>query len=210
MERIGNKLPHPITLFTLFAVVTIILSAVLSAFGVSATGQLVSGGELQENTVMVTMLGVGVAEQSGLIHTLLKSTVKITPKKFITPMVVFLGVMSNVANDAGYVILIPLGAMVFRAYGRYPMAGLAASTFLVTILGTWVTNHIVEPRLGEFNGTVHGEEDNSLRMISEIERKGMRNAILVAFLYAVILVFAQKYDKQAGIGTLTATRYHIA
>ena len=131
MERIGNKLPHPITLFTLFAVVTIILSAVLSAFGVSATGQLVSGGELQENTVMVTslltkegiaymlthavsnftnyaplgmtlvaMLGVGVAEQSGLIHTLLKSTVKITPKKFITPMVVFLGVMSNVANDA--------------------------------------------------------------------------------------------------------------
>jgi aminobenzoyl-glutamate transport protein len=46
MERIGNKLPHPITLFTLFAVVTIILSAVLSAFGVSATGQLVSGGEL--------------------------------------------------------------------------------------------------------------------------------------------------------------------
>ena len=77
--------------------------------------------------VLVAMLGVGVAEQSGLINTLLKRTVTITPAKLITPVVVFLGVMSNIASDAGYVILIPLGAMIFRAYGRHPLAGLAAA-----------------------------------------------------------------------------------
>ena len=158
IEKIGNKLPHPIALFALFAGAVIVLSAVLSAAGVSATGELVSGGELKETTVsvvslltkegitymlthavsnftnyaplgmtLVAMLGVGVAERSGLINALLKSVVKITPARFISPMVVFLGVMANVANDAGYVILIPLGAMIFRAYGRHPMAGLAAA-----------------------------------------------------------------------------------
>ena len=158
IEKIGNRLPHPVALFTLFVGGIIVLSAVCAALGVSATGELISGGTLTETTVtavslltkegitymltqavnnfttyaplgmtLVAMLGVGVAEQSGLINALLKSTVKITPARFITPMVVFLGVMSNVASDAGYVILIPLGAMIFRAYGRHPMAGLAAA-----------------------------------------------------------------------------------
>lgn len=146
---------------------------------------------------LVAMLGVGLAEQSGFIHTSLKAAVRITPEKWITPALVFLGVMSNVASDAGYVLLIPLGGLVFEAYGRHPIAGMAAafagvsggfsanllvgamdtlltgitqtavdilnpnyqvavmgnyiflavSTFLITILGTWVTNKWVEPRL---------------------------------------------------------------
>lgn len=271
IEKVGNRLPHPITLFTLFAGIVVVLSAVLSALGVSATGELVSGGELRETTVsvvslltkegitymltnavknftnyaplgmtLVAMLGVGVAEQSGLINALLKSTVKITPARFITPMVVFLGVMSNVVNDAGYVVLIPLGALIFRAYGRHPMAGLAAafagvsggfsanllvgaldallagisqtavtiidpnyqvavmgnyyflavSTFLVTILGTWVTDKIVEPRLTAFSGEVSGEEDKSLTTITSEEKRGMRNAGLIAGVYVTIIVLA--------------------
>jgi len=158
IERVGNKLPHPIALFAMFALTVIIVSAVCAAFGVSATGELISGGELKETTVtavslltkdglayifskavsnftsyaplgmvLVAMLGVGVAEQSGMINALLKRTVQVTPKALITPVIVFLGVMSNIASDSGYVILIPLGAMVFRAYGRHPMAGLAAA-----------------------------------------------------------------------------------
>lgn len=77
--------------------------------------------------VLVAMLGVGVAEQSGLINALLKQTVKVPPKSLITTVVVFLGVMSNIASNAGYVVLIPLGTTVFRACGRHPMAGLAAA-----------------------------------------------------------------------------------
>ena len=165
---------------------------------------------------------------------------KITPARFITPMVVFLGVMSNVASDAGYVILIPLGAMIFRAYGRHPMAGLAAafagvsggfsanllvgaldallagitqtavsildpnyhvavmgnyfflaaSTFLVTILGTWVTDKIVEPRLAVFSGEVQSEEDQSLTTITPEEKRGMRNAGLVALFYVAVIILA--------------------
>ena len=77
--------------------------------------------------VLVGMLGIGIAESSGYIGTLLKKVVSITPSKLIVPVVVFLGIMSNMASDAGYVILIPLGALIFMAYGRHPLAGIAAA-----------------------------------------------------------------------------------
>ena len=276
IEAIGNKLPHPIALFAVFALAIVVISAICSVLGVSATGELVvklddGTSALQETTVtavslltkegltymltqavhnfttyaplgmvLVAMLGVGVAEHSGLINALLKAAVKVTPAKLITPMVVFLGVMSNIASDAGYVILIPLGAMIFRAYGRHPMAGLAAafagvsggfsanlligtldpllagisqsaatiidpdyevavmgnffflfvSTFLITILGTFVTNKIVEPRLGKYDNSLSGEEDDTLTTITDKERKGLKNAGIVAFLYVAVIVIA--------------------
>ena len=271
IEAVGNKLPHPVALFAGLALIIVVLSAILSATGLSATGELISGGELKEQTVtvvslltkdglaymltncvsnfttyaplgmvLVAMLGVGVAEQSGLINTLLKRTVTVTPAKLITPVVVFLGVMSNIASDAGYVILIPLGAMIFRAYGRHPLAGLAAafagvsggfsanlligtldpllagisqaaasiidpnyevavmgnywfmfaSTFLITILGTIITDKIVEPRLGKYTGEVHGEEDLSLTTITDVEKKGLRNAGIATLIYIAVIAIA--------------------
>lgn len=271
IETIGNRLPHPIALFAVLVAAVVVLSAICAGLGVSATGELIVDGKLQETTVtavsllsregltfmlsnvvsnftsyaplgivLVAMLGVGVAEQSGLINTMLKSAVKVTPEKLITPMVVFLGVMSNVASDAGYVILIPLGAMIFRAYGRHPMAGLAAafagvsggysanllvgsldpmlagisqtaasiidpgyevsvmgnyyflivSTFLITFLGTIVTDRIVEPRLEAFSGEVHGEEDHTLTKVSDLEHRGMRNAGTAALLYVLVVAAA--------------------
>lgn len=271
IEAVGNRLPHPITLFAIFSLAIILVSAICAAMGVSATGELISGGELKETSVtavsllnrdglayifssavtnfttyaplgmvLVAMLGVGVAEQSGLINALLKRTVQVTPKTLITPMVVFLGVMSNIASDAGYVILIPLGAMIFRAYGRHPMAGLAAafcgvsggfsanllvgtldpllvgitqtavsiidpeyhvsvmgnyyflavSTFLITLLGTFVTDKIVEPRLEAFDGQVLSEEDQSLTTITDDERKGLKRAGIVALIFVALVVIA--------------------
>lgn len=77
--------------------------------------------------VLVTMLGVGCAEGSGYLSALMKKAVSVTPTMIVTPMLVFLGVMSNVASDIGYVVLIPIGAVVFMAYGRHPLAGLAAA-----------------------------------------------------------------------------------
>lgn len=271
IERIGNRLPHPIALFAIFSIALVVISAICSAFNVSVTGELIVNGTLQETTVssvslltkegltfmltnavtnfttyaplgmvLVAMLGVGVAEQSGLINTMLKSAVKITPAKWITPAVVFLGVISNIASDAGYVILIPLGAMIFRAYGRHPMAGFAAafagvsggysanlligsldpllagitqaavseidpnyevsvmgnyyflfvSTFLITILGTFVTNKIVEPRLGKYDSSLLTQEDDSLTSISANEKKGLRNAAIVAFSFILLVILA--------------------
>ena len=190
--------------------------------------------------VLVAMLGVGVAEQSGMIDTLLKRMVKSTPKALLTPMIVFLGVMSNIASDSGYVILIPLGAMVFRACGRHPIAGLAAafagvsggfsanlligtldpllagitqaavsildpayqvqvmgnytfmcaSTLLITLLGTIITDKIVEPRLNAFGGELESEEDASLMTITEVEHKGLRNAGIAALIFIAAIVIA--------------------
>src|SRR3712207_3554404 len=62
-------------------------------------------------TVLVAMLGVGLAEETGLIQAILKKSVLKAPKKFVTMIIVLLGVMSNIASDAGYIVLIPLGAM---------------------------------------------------------------------------------------------------
>lgn len=271
IERAGNKLPHPVALFAMLALLIVAISAICAAMGVSATGELISGGELKETTVtavslltkdglaymftkavsnftsyaplgmvLVAMLGVGVAEQSGMINSLLKQTVKVTPKALITPVVVFLGVMSNIASDSGYVILIPLGAMVFRAYGRHPMAGLAAafcgvsggfsanllvgtldpllagisqtavsiidanyqvqvmgnyffmaaSTFLITIVGTLITDFLVEPRLEKFGGEVLADEDTSLTTITPEEKKGLRAAGIALLVYVVLIVAA--------------------
>ena len=160
VEAVGNRLPHPITLFFLFCLATVLLSALCAALGVSVTATLLNRAtntlEVQTvsavsllsregilfmltravsnftsfaplGVVLVAMLGVGVAEGSGYLPALLKKAVQITPRRLLTPAVVFLGVMSNVASDAGYVVLIPLGALMFQACGRHPLAGLAAA-----------------------------------------------------------------------------------
>ncbi len=271
IERAGNALPHPVILFAIFALAVVVISAICAALGVSATGDLVSGGELKETTVtavslltkeglaymftsavnnfttyaplgmvLVAMLGVGVAEKSGMINSLLKNVVRVTPAKLLTPMIVFLGVMSNIASDAGYVILIPLGAMMFRACGRHPIAGLAAafagvsggfsanllvgtldpllagitqaavsildpsynvqvmgnyffmfvSTFLITILGTIITDKVIEPRLGSYSGELNDEEDLSLMEVSAQEKKALRNAGIAALIFVALIVIA--------------------
>lgn len=159
VERVGNTLPHPVTMFAGLALVIVLLSAVLAALGISAEGEVIDSKTLEITrqhvrvvslldreglvymltnmvsnftsfaplgVVLVTMLGVGCAEGSGYLTALMKKAVSVTPASIVTPMLVFLGVMSNVASDVGYVVLIPLGAVVFLAYGRHPIAGMAA------------------------------------------------------------------------------------
>lgn len=160
VERVGNRLPHPITLFSLFTLIMILLSALCAMLGLSATGEMIDPQTMEIRTqtvyavsllsregivymltsmvsnftgfaplgvVLVTMLGIGCAEGSGYLSALLQKMVSVTPRKIITPAIIFLGVMSNLATDIGYVILIPVGALVFMASGRHPMAGIAAA-----------------------------------------------------------------------------------
>ena len=71
-------------------------------------------------TVLVAMLGIGVAEKSGLISTGLRLMVHAAPKRLLTFVIVFAGVMSNMASDVGYVLLVPMGAIIFLSVGRHP------------------------------------------------------------------------------------------
>ncbi len=101
--------------------------------------------------VMVIMIAIGVAEHSGLIAAGVRKMVLSTPAKLITPAVVFAGVMSSIAADAGYLVLVPLGAVVFYGMGRHPLAGLAAA--FAGVSGGFSANLLItslEPLLGGF------------------------------------------------------------
>jgi aminobenzoyl-glutamate transport protein len=152
IERAGNRLPDPVTLFILGAGIVLVGSHLAVVWGwevahptragetVGARSLLVGEGlrwvwlHLVENftsfhplgVVLVAMIGIGVAERTGLIGALLKIMVVLTPRSLLTPAVVFVGVMSSMAADAGYVVLPPLAALVFAKAGRSPMVGLAA------------------------------------------------------------------------------------
>jgi aminobenzoyl-glutamate transport protein len=152
IEVVGNRLPDPAILFLLLMVVVWILSWALSGvvFGAlhPATGDaiqirnLLTGDEIARflstmvttftsfaplGVVLVAMLGVGVAEHSGFINAGLKMLLRVTPLTLLTPMLILVAIISHTAVDAGYVLVIPLGGVIFYAAGRHPLAGIAAA-----------------------------------------------------------------------------------
>lgn len=152
VERVGNKLPDPAMLFVGLLVIVWVLSWLLSYVTFSVedprTGQPIqvinqlSGGSFTAfltglvtnfvtfgpvGTVLVAMLGIGVAEHSGFITTGIRALLNVTPKWLLTPMVILVGIVSHTAVDAGYVLVIPLGGVIFYAAGRHPLAGIAAA-----------------------------------------------------------------------------------
>ena len=152
VEKAGNALPHPAALFGIFGVITLVLSAIGGYFhwhGIHpATGEQVEVVNLLSRDgihrilldmvdsytgfaplgiVMVAMLGIGIAESSGLIKAAINALLIKAPAKLITFMVVFTGLLSNVASDIGYLLIIPLGGVIFHALGRHPIAGISAA-----------------------------------------------------------------------------------
>lgn len=77
--------------------------------------------------VLVALLGVAVAEHTGFINAGIKYLLRLTPRKLLTPALVLVGILSHSAGDTGYVLVIPLGGMIFAAAGRHPVAGIAAA-----------------------------------------------------------------------------------
>ena len=152
IERIGNALPNPATLFLLMATLVVIASALLTAWGASVVhpgdGSIIRpvnlltaegirrmfteavrnfSGFAPLGTVLVAMLGIGVAEGTGLIAVAMRAFVMATPRRLLTLSIVFIAVNGSQAADAGLIILPPLGAALFAAAGRHPLAGLAAA-----------------------------------------------------------------------------------
>ena len=243
---VGNRLPHPATLFFMMAALVALLSWWASAAGLQAlhpaTGEIIKVRNLLDadgirwiytnvehnfvefpplGLVLVIMIGIGVAEGSGLFTVLVRQLVLGAPKKLITASIIVAGIFSHLASEVGYVILIPLGAMIFHALGRHPMAGFAAafagvsagfgsnfligsvdpilaglstsaaniidpemninpmvnyffmvaSAIMVVFVGTWITEKIVEPRLGTYHGT---EKPLEIEQITSKEKKGLK------------------------------------
>ncbi|WP_163837187.1 AbgT family transporter [Providencia stuartii] len=189
-------------------------------------------------TVLVALLGVGIAERAGLLSAAMRLVVIKAPRKLTTVAIVFAGIMSNTAAELGYVVLIPLAAIIFHSLGRHPLAGLAAafagvsggysanllfvdpllsgitqqaaqiidptytvgaeanwyfmfaSTFLITILGYFITEKIVEPQLGPYQGGGVDEDEDKLRADAEVtplEKKALFWASVTFWGLAAIL-----------------------
>ncbi len=184
IEKVGNALPHPATLFLLFAVGIIFVSGFVSLFDFSVehpgTGETITVvnllsvkglhlilTEMVENftsfaplgTVLVAMLGIGIAESSGLIGTALRLLVIKAPKRLLTFVIVFAGILSNTASEVGYVLLVPLAAVIFLAVGRHPIAGLAAA--FAGVSGGYSANLL----LGTIDPLLAGLSEEAARII---------------------------------------------
>jgi aminobenzoyl-glutamate transport protein len=152
IERAGNALPHPASLFAILAAAVVLVSAAASALDLSVThpgtGQPVRPVSLLSlpglhrmlteavrnftgfaplGTVLVAMLGMGIMESSGLIGSVLRRLVIWAPPRLLTAVIVFAGVMSNAAAEIGYVLLVPLAGTIFLSVGRHPIVGMAAA-----------------------------------------------------------------------------------
>jgi aminobenzoyl-glutamate transport protein len=93
--------------------------------------------------ILIVMIGVGVAEISGLVAALIRKLVASAPRATLTYIIVFLGIISSIASDAGYLVLIPLGAAAFHSVGRHPLAGMAAA--FAGVAGGFGVNLLITP-----------------------------------------------------------------
>ena len=183
VERVGNKVPHPVVIFVLLIGLVILLSHVFYLTGTSVTYQTINtethaaeeattsvrsllsrdgirfmyAGVVQNfmnftavGVIIVAMLGVGVAETAGLIKAMIRKLVMVAPPAALTYILVFIGVISSIAADAGYLVLIPLAAAAYLSVGRHPLAGLAAS--FAGVAAVFSVNIFVKPLDGMLVG----------------------------------------------------------
>lgn len=166
IEVAGNKLPDPAVLFLILMFAVWVVSAFLAPVAFSEirpntgepirvisqlTPQALSTfmtsmvktftGFHPLGVVLVALLGVGVAEHTGFINACLKAMLSFTPRLLLTPMVVLVAIVSHTAADAGYVLVIPLGGIIFYAAGRHPLAGIAAA--FAGVSGGFSANFII-------------------------------------------------------------------
>lgn len=303
IERVGNKVPHPVMMFLYLIIGVIVLSQILALLGISVTEEVAVpvisqnaiteirgalGGSvvpydpdtgkfleipdyvIQEQTIpirgllsseginfifttfvtnfstfavvgvtFVALMGAGVAEEAGLMNALIRKLVAVAPAGALTFIIIFVGVLSSLASDAGYLILIPLAAAAFASVGRHPLVGLAAayagvaclftvnvipsptdamlteitnesialaggapisivanwffnigSSLILAVVATIITNRIVAPRLGTWNGTATAAADDKPAITPEDEARGLRSALFgfVGVLALVLLL----------------------
>ena len=224
VEWLGNLLPHPVTLFAIFALGVVVLSGITggllewevvdprpegskgrAADGMIRAVSLMNGDgfrQIIENlvsnfvgfvplgTVLVALLGVGVAEKSGLLSAAIRLVVLNAPKVLVTTTLVFAGVLSNTASEMGYVVIVPMGAVIFYSLGRHPLAGLAAA--FAGVSGGYSANLLI----GTIDPLLAGITQEAARMIDPAYE--VHPAVNWYFMMASTFVIT-------GIGTLVTT-----
>lgn len=262
VEKFGNSLPHPVYIFLILTAVVFVVSKLCANIEfphpntgevqhitnlLSKDGLLWLLDSMVNNFVtfsplgvtLVSMLGIGIAEETGLVKTAIKSSIAGAPRFLVTAIVLLVGIMGSLAGSATFVIIPPLGAMIFKAMGRHPIAGLstgfagvaaglsanlmitqtdilisgisesaaqiydpsytvnptvnwyfmAASTVLLTIVGTFVVDKIIEPRLGKYEpeGEIEEEHTDSLTKITTEEKSGLKWAGIAVVIYFIFV-----------------------
>ncbi|WP_027624970.1 AbgT family transporter [Clostridium lundense] len=259
VERVGNKIPHPFILFLWLILIVWIASAVCAFFGVSVINpstkkvvvvkSLLSAegityilknmiknftGFAPLGLVLTMTLGIGLAEQVGLISSFMRSTMLNVSPKLVTFSILIIGICGNIASDAAIIIVPAVAGMIFASLGRHPFAGIAigyasttagfsanliisgtdvllggitneamaivdksvtispaanyyfilVSTVLLAIVGTLVTEKIIEPRLGKYNG----KKEIITEEVTKEEKAGLRKAGWATLVYMVGLI----------------------
>jgi len=265
IEVAGNKLPDPAMLFLIALLITWAVSALLAPVQfeeidprngepIRVVSQL-TGAALASflanmvtvfvnfpplGIVLVAMLGVGVAEHVGFLGAGLKAMLNVTPGRLITPMLILVACLSHTATDAGYVLVIPLGGVIFYTAGRHPLAGIAAafagvsggfsanfipsgidpllqgftqsaaqiidpqrlvnplsnwyftgaSTILIVLLGWYLTDRVVEPRLTGTAVDADTHDMPKLEPLTSAENRGLLWGGIAMLIGIVLLTLA--------------------
>ena len=254
VERVGNKVPHPFLLFIYLIVILAVSTAVLSACDVAARnpadGKMVAvknllsadglhwflpnviknfSGFAPLGAILALVLGAGLAERVGLLPTLMVKMASHVSARYASYMVLFIAFFSHISSDAALVIMPPMGALIFLAVGRHPVAGLlaaiagvgcgftanllivttdvllsgisseaarsidpamhvsvidnwffmATSVIVLTLTGGLITDKLIEPRLGRWEG----KSDEKLQTLTCEQRRGLRVTGVVALLF---------------------------
>jgi aminobenzoyl-glutamate transport protein len=263
VERLGNKVPHPVLMFLYLIVLVMVLSHVLSLLGVSVTDTIAvpdevpvipdyyedstqpilepdagdldyeDGWHIEEVTIpvesllstegirfvftsfvanfagfgvvavtFVALMGAGVAESSGLMAALIRGLVAASPRRLLSLILILVGVLSSIASDAGYLILIPLGAAAFFSVGRHPLAGMAACFAGVGAI------FAVNPILGPIDAMVTEITNEALGIIGAEPISIIANywfSLASSVLIAVVAYVVTERVIEPRLGTYTGT-----
>lgn len=212
VERYGNKIPNPSLMFLGLSLFVILLSWLLGSIEWQAlhpvkqtniiVNSLVSAEGLRfvltsmvsnfinfapVGIVLVAMLGLGIAEKSGLMNFLLLKLVGISQQKGLTFLVAFSGIMSSMASDAGYVVLLPISALLFHQAGRPPIAGIA--TAFAGVSAGYAANLFVGP----FDALLSGISTSAAQIINPNAEVAVTSnwffLIFSTFLLSIIITF---------------------
>lgn len=263
VERLGNLVPHPFVLFLYLLVIVALASTVLDLAGVSVTvpgeddatsvnGLLTLDGgvwfltSFVENfmtfpplgNVVVMLLAIGVAEQSGFLRAAITAVFARAPRSVLPYVVAFIAAQGHVMSDPSMIVIPPLAGLVFLAAGRHPLAGMlgafacttagyasgvllgsldallagittesaaivdsvetapvniasnwyfaAVSGLVLPLVGGFVIDRVLEPRLGPYRGT----ETDQVGELSSVERRGLLIAATTTVLVAAAAVTA--------------------
>lgn len=152
IERVGNKVPNPFLLFVYLIVVLMVATAIISALDLAvknpSNGEIVRVNNLLSvagiqwilpniiknfssftplGSILALVIGAGLAEKVGLLQSLMVKMASRVSRRYASYMVLFIAFFSHISSDAALVVMPPLGALIFLAVGRHPVAGLLAA-----------------------------------------------------------------------------------